>query len=601
MFEKVLVANRGEIAVRVVRTLREMGISSVAVYSEADRSTPHVGMADEAHLLGPAVPAESYLSIERIVEVAKESGAEAIHPGYGFLAENAAFATACEQAGVVFIGPPASAIEAMGSKTRAREIMAEAGVPIVPGATEASPDVKAATKTAKEIGYPVACKAAGGGGGKGFRVAMSADELADAFEGAAREGEKFFSDATVYLERYLADPRHVEVQVLADSDGNVIHLGERDCSIQRRHQKLIEEAPAPHVDAEMRERIGKIATEAAAAVDYRGAGTVEGMQVGSDYFFLEMNTRIQVEHCVTEMVTGIDIVREQIRVAAGEELSVSQAEVELRGHAIECRINAEAADKGFAPAPGRIDGYVEPAGPGVRVDSGLKAGSEVTPLYDPMVAKLIVWDVDRERATARMLRALGEYVIEPLTTLIPFHTALLATEQWANGETCRDLTEDKKWLKGTNPDTSSQRSGDPGSAGIRPGVSWSAEGEVGEGTVERTYEVEVDGSLHTVKVIGAAAPATATAAGPRRPPRRERSGGSGGSSGGPMLASPLQGTVLRVAVEKGQEVAEGALVCVIEAMKMENEITAHMAGKVTQLAVSEGGSVNAGDAIAKIE
>ena len=602
MFEKVLVANRGEIAIRVMRTLKEMGIVSVGVYSEADRSTPHVREADEAFLLGPAVPAESYLSIERILAVSKESGAEAIHPGYGFLAENAAFATACEEAGVVFIGPPASAIEAMGSKTRAREIMQEAGVPIVPGSTEPSPDVAAAKKAAKEIGYPVACKAAGGGGGKGFRVAQSEDELEEAFDGAAREGEKFFSDARVYLERYLDDPRHVEVQVLADSHGNVIHLGERDCSIQRRHQKLIEEAPAPHVDDEMRERIGRIATDAAAAVDYRGAGTVEGMQVGEDYFFLEMNTRVQVEHCVTEMVTGIDIVREQVRIAAGEELSVLQESVELRGHAIECRINAEAAHKNFAPAPGPIESYIEPAGPGVRVDSGLEAGAEVTPLYDPMVAKLITWDVDREKATARMLRALGEYRIEPLTTLIPFHQAILATEQWANGETCRDLTEDKKWLKGTNPDPSSQRSGDPGSAGIRPGVSGSSEDEGGEGTEERTYKVEVNGRLHEVKVIGAAAPAGgAPAAGARRPPKRERQAGGGGGGGGPALTSPLQGGVLKVAVEKGQEVAEGDLVCVIEAMKMENEITAHVAGKVTELAVSEGASVNSGDLIAKIE
>ena len=340
----------------------------------------------------------------------------------------------------------------MGSKTRAREIMQEAGVPIVPGSTEPSPDVEAAAKAAEEIGYPVACKAAGGGGGKGFRVAHTPDELADAFEGAAREGEKFFSDDRVYLERYLDDPRHVEVQVLADSHGNVIHLGERDCSIQRRHQKLIEEAPGPHVDPEMRERIGKIATDAALAVDYRGAGTVEGMQVGDEYFFLEMNTRVQVEHCVTEMVTGFDIVREQVLIAAGEPLSIGQDDVELRGHAIECRINAEAAHKNFAPAPGKIDSYIEPAGPGVRVDSGLEAGSEVTPLYDPMVAKLITWDLDREKATARMLRALDEYRIEPLTTLIPFHKAILATEQWANGETCRDLTEDKKWLKTLAPE-----------------------------------------------------------------------------------------------------------------------------------------------------
>jgi acetyl-CoA/propionyl-CoA carboxylase biotin carboxyl carrier protein len=593
MFEKVLVANRGEIAIRVMRTLREMGIASVGVYSEADRETPAVRFADEAFLLGPPVPAESYLNIEKILDVAKQAGAEAVHPGYGFLAENAAFAEACESAGVVFIGPPASAIEAMGSKTRAREIMQEAGVPIVPGATEPSADLDAARKTAKEIGYPVACKAAGGGGGKGFRVAASEEELADAFEGASREGEKFFSDPTVYLERYLDDPRHVEVQVLADSHGNVIHLGERDCSIQRRHQKLIEEAPAPHVDAEMRERIGRIATDAAAAVDYRGAGTVEGMQVGEDYFFLEMNTRVQVEHCVTEMVTGIDIVREQVRIAAGEDVSVAQDDVELSGHAIECRINAEAAHKNFAPAPGPIESYIEPAGPGVRVDSGLEAGSEVTPLYDPMVAKLIVWDSDREKATARMLRALGEYRIEPLITLIPFHQAILATKQWANGETCRDLTEDKKWLKQTAPDASSAS---------RPGVSGSDEGS--EDALERTYKVEVDGRLHEVKVIGAAGgpPAAGAAAGARRPPKRERQAGGGGGGGATEdLLSPIQGTVLKVAVEKGQEVEEGTLICVIEAMKMENEITAHRAGKVTELGVAEGGSVTTGDRIARIE
>ena len=357
MFEKVLIANRGEIAIRVARTLKEMGIGSVAVYSEIDRDAPHVREADEAFLIGPAVPAESYLNVIKIVDTAKQAGAEAIHPGYGFLAENADFARACAEAGIAFIGPPPEAIEAMGSKTRAREIMAEAGVPIVPGATAPAKDVEAARQQAEEAGYPVACKAAGGGGGKGFRVAMTPEDLEEAFEGAAREGEKFFSDARVYVERYLEDPRHVEVQVLADSHGNVIHLGERDCSIQRRHQKVIEEAPGPHVDAEMRERIGKLATDAATAVGYRGAGTVEGLQVGEEYFFLEMNTRVQVEHCVTEMVTGIDIVREQVLVAAGEELSVSQAEVELRGHAIECRINAEAAHKNFAPAPGAITIY----------------------------------------------------------------------------------------------------------------------------------------------------------------------------------------------------------------------------------------------------
>jgi acetyl-CoA/propionyl-CoA carboxylase biotin carboxyl carrier protein len=588
VFEKVLIANRGEIAIRIARALEEMGIGSVAVYSELDRDAPHVKEADEAFLLGPPTPAESYLNVEKILEVASTSGAEAVHPGYGFLAENAPFAAAVEKAKLTWIGPPPKAIEAMGSKTEARQIMQKAGVPIVPGGTSPVKDAAAAKKQADEIGYPIACKAAGGGGGKGFRVAMSEEELEDAFEGAAREGEKFFSDPTVYLERYLEDPRHVEVQVLADSKGNVIHLGERDCSIQRRHQKLIEESPGPHVDDEMRERIGKIATDAAAAVGYRSAGTIEGLQVGDEYFFLEMNTRVQVEHCVTEMVTGFDIVREQIRVAAGEELSITQEDVELRGHAIECRINAEAAHKNFAPAPGRITAYKEPAGPGVRVDSGVDAGSEVTPMYDPMFAKLIVWDLDREKATARMLRALGEYEIEGITTLIPFHQTLLATKQWAKGETCRDLTEDKDWLKSLAPEQAPAAGGD----------------DSPDGKAERSYQVEVGGKLFDVKVIGDAvgAPAAAGAgAGLQRPPRRERSGGGPSAASGDDLVAPLQGNVFKVPVEEGQEVSEGDLVCVIEAMKMENEITAHKAGKITKLAAKEGAAVNAGDFLAKIE
>lgn len=588
MFSKVLVANRGEIAIRINRCLREMGIGSVAVYSEIDRDAPHVATADEAFLLGPAVPAESYLNIEKILEVAAQSGAEAIHPGYGFLAENAPFANACEAAGIVFIGPPASAIEAMGSKTESRALMQAAGVPIVPGATSPAADATEAAGQAEEIGYPVACKAAGGGGGKGFRVAMDPSELEEAFEGAAREGEKFFGDPTVYLERYLEDPRHVEVQLLADSQGNVIHLGERDCSLQRRHQKLIEEAPGPHVDAEMRERIGKIATDAARAVDYRSAGTVEGLQVGDEYFFLEMNTRVQVEHCVTEMVTGVDIVREQIRIAAGEPLSITQEEVELTGHAIECRINAEAAFKNFAPAPGSITTYTEPSGPGVRVDSGAVANSEVSPMYDPMIAKLIVWDTDREKATARMLRALGEYEIGNLTTLIPFHQAILATDQWAEGTTCRDLIEDKEWLKTTAPATAGDAAGD----------------EETEKT-ERDYKVEVSGKLFDVKVIGG--PASAGGAGgsgtggARAPKRKSGGAAAGGGTTSEALPSPLQGTVLKVAVEKGAEVAEGDLICVIEAMKMENEITAHRSGTVTELAAAEGAAVSAGDLLAKIE
>ncbi len=592
MFSKVLVANRGEIAVRVIRALEEMGIASVAVYSELDRDALHVTRADEAYLLGPAPASESYLKVDRILAAALQSGAEAIHPGYGFLAENAAFARACEEAGIVFIGPGADAIEAMGSKTRARELMRAAGVPIVPGTTEAVADVGAARKIiAEDIGYPVAVKAAGGGGGKGFRVALDEDALEGAFEGSAREGEKFFSDPTVYLERYLPDPRHVEVQVLADRHGNVIHLGERDCSVQRRHQKLIEESPAPAVDEALRARIGAIATDAAAAVDYVGAGTIEGLLANGEYFFLEMNTRVQVEHCVTEMTTGIDIVKEGIRAAAGEPLSVSQEDVVLRGHAIECRINAEVAAKNFAPAPGQIGAYREPSGPGVRVDSGVGPGSEISPMYDPMVAKLIVWDADRDQATARMLRALGEYEIGELRTLIPFHRALLASEQWQRAETCRDLVEDRAWLKATDqPDQPPTTDGEDEEAGEK---------------VQRSYLVEVSGRRFDVRVIGEPPPITAPGAAAangttaRRPPRRaERSGGGGG--GGDALVSPIQGTVLKVGVEPGAAVEEGALIAVVEAMKMENEITAHKSGTVAELPIAVGASVATGDTLAVI-
>jgi acetyl-CoA/propionyl-CoA carboxylase, biotin carboxylase, biotin carboxyl carrier protein len=583
MFDKVLVANRGEIAVRVIRALDELGIASVAVYSEADRDALHVRRAGESFLLGPGPATESYLAVDRLMEAIERSGAEAVHPGYGFLAENAAFARRLEEAGVTFIGPPASAIEAMGSKTRARELMSAAGVPIVPGTTEPVATVEEAAGIAEEIGYPIAVKAAGGGGGKGFRVAAGPDKLAEAFEGAAREGEKFFSDPTVYLERYLPDPRHVEVQVLADAHGSVIHLGERDCSIQRRHQKLIEESPAPMVDDELRERIGAIAVDAARAVGYRSAGTIEGLLQGGEYFFLEMNTRVQVEHCVTEATTGIDIVREQIRIAAGEPLSVTQDDVVLRGHAIECRINAEDAAKNFAPSPGTLSRYREPAGPGVRVDSGVLAGSEITPLYDPMVAKLIVWDADRESATRRMARALGEYEIDGVRTLIPFHRAIMASEQWARAETCRDLIEDRAWLKTLAFDPAPRSRDDDGAA--EP--------------LERSYTVEVSGKRFDVRVLGEA-PAAGTNS-TRPPPRRaERKAVAGGGAGGDTLASPLQGNVFRVLVEQGAEVEEGALVCIIEAMKMENEIAAHKAGVVAELPISEGAAVSAGDTLAVI-
>jgi acetyl-CoA/propionyl-CoA carboxylase, biotin carboxylase, biotin carboxyl carrier protein len=600
MFSKVLVANRGEIAVRIFRALDEMGIASVAVYSELDREALHPRCAQEAYNLGDGPAAENYLSIEKIIDAAKRSGVEAIHPGYGFLAENAPFAQACEDAGIVFIGPPPSAIEAMGSKTRARELMKAAGVPIVPGTTESVATVADAMKIAKkEIGFPVAVKAAGGGGGKGFRVALSEEELEGAFEGSSREGEKFFSDPTVYLERYLHDPRHVEVQILADRHGNVIHLGERDCSIQRRHQKVIEESPAPEwvVDEALRARIGKIGVEAARAVGYVGAGTIEGLLASSDggeaeYFFLEMNTRVQVEHCVTEMTTGVDIVKEGVRAAAGEELALTQADVQLRGHAIECRINAEDASKNFAPAPGMIGAYSEPKGPGVRVDSGVGAGGEVSPMYDPMVAKLIVWDADRAQATRRMLRALREYEIEGLKTLIPFHEALLQTEQWSKGETCRDLLEDKSWLKMLAFEKPPKPDEDE------------------EAKVEQTYTVEVSGRRFDVKVIGPPAPPFAgggaalnggAAASAKAPRRSARSGGKGGTGGPDTLESPLQGNMWKVLVKQGDTVTEGQLLCIIEAMKMENEITAHKAGTIAELPIAEGAPIAAGAPIATIK
>ncbi len=632
MFSKVLIANRGEIAVRIERACEELEIATVAVYSELDRDALHVRRADEAYLLGPGPASESYLAVEKLLETVTRSGAQAVHPGYGFLAENAAFAAALAERGVTFIGPPPAAIEAMGSKTRARELMARAGVPIVPGTTEPVGTVEDARRLIdEEIGYPIAVKAAGGGGGKGFRVALSEDDLQEAFEGASREGEKFFSDATVYLERYLADPRHVEVQVLADTHGNVIHLGERDCSVQRRHQKLIEEAPAPAVGEELRARIGKIATDAAAAVGYTGAGTVEGLLVeggagaGDDgcngargdgapeYFFLEMNTRVQVEHCVTEMVTGIDIVKEGIRIAAGEPLSIVQGEVALRGHAIECRINAEDASRNFAPTPGTITAYREPAGPGIRVDSGVGPGSVVSSSYDPMLAKLIAWDADRRKATARMLRALREYEIEGLQTLLPFHEAILQTPQWSGAETCRDLIEDRRWLQGLATADAAGASG---------------EGDAAQATAQRSYTVEVSGKRFEVKVLTAAPGGQGAAAGDagagetarhgaagapgaaeRTRPRRSQlqqsvadaSGDGEQIRGSPdTLASPLQGTVLKVAVQEGADVQEGALVCVIEAMKMENEITAHKAGTISALHVAVGASVASGDPIAVI-
>jgi len=583
VFDKVLVANRGEIAIRVFRTLRELGIATIAVYSEPDRNAAHVAYADEAYLIGGGAASESYLDQGAVLEAARRAGAAAIHPGYGFLAENATFARAGEAGGFVWIGPPADAIEAMGSKIEARERMRAAGVPIVPGVTEAVESADAVRRLGDELGWPIAIKASAGGGGKGLKVVRSADEAERAFESARREGEAYFSDAAVYVERYIEDPRHVEVQVLADAHGNVIHLGERDCTIQRRHQKLLEETPSPAVDAALRERIGAIAVDAARAVGYRSAGTLEGLLTrDGDWFFLEMNTRIQVEHTVTELVTGLDLVREQILIAAGEPLSVAQGDVRFSGHALECRINAEDVSNGFLPAPGTITRYREPSGPGVRVDSGVVAGSEISGLYDPMIAKLVVHGVDREHARRRMLRALDEFAVDGVKTLIAFHKALLTHPCFVEGATCHGLVES---------DLMAARA-----AELENGRPFAPDGIVA-GTRETVRTVEVDGRRFEVRVLR---PEPSFAALARK--RRERSRGSAGAGAGKdAVVSPMQGTVLAVEVSDGDEVEAGRVICVVEAMKMENEVHAHRAGRVAELSVAPGQPVATGQVICVVE
>ena len=582
-FGKVLVANRGEIAVRIFRTLRELGIGTVAVYSEADRNGRHVVGADEAYLIGPGPAAQSYLRAERIVEAATRSGAEAIHPGYGFLAENAEFARKVEQAGLVWIGPPPAAIEAMGSKIAARERMRSAGVPIIPGTMQPAQTAVEARAAAVEIGLPVAIKASAGGGGKGLKIVRAVEEIDRAYDAARREGEAYFADSAVYLERYVDDPRHVEVQILADDHGNVIHLGERDCTIQRRHQKLVEETPSPAVDDSLRARIGQIAVDAARAVGYRSAGTIEGLLApDGSYYFLEMNTRVQVEHTVTEAVTGIDIVREQILIAAGEPISFTQDDVVLRGHAIECRINAENVAHGFRPSPGRITAYREPSGIGVRVDSGVVAGDEISDLYDPMIAKLIVHDVDRERARHRMLRALDEFVIEGPATLLGFHKALLTTACFVDGETCNGVVESEELAKRAHELEARSRE--------RTDVGLSSDGSRGR-TRERLVAVELDGRRHEVRLQTAEPPWADLA---RR--HKERSKGLAGAETG-AVSSPMQGTVLAVNVADGDAIEAGGLICVVEAMKMENEIVSHRDGVVSGLTVSPGEQVTHGQLI----
>jgi pyruvate carboxylase subunit A len=432
MFDTVLVANRGEIALRVIRACRDLGIRSVAVHSEADANAAFARLADEAVEIGPAAPSQSYLRIDRIIEAAQRTGAQAIHPGYGFLSENQAFARACAEAGIVFVGPPPEAMAAMGEKVPARERMEAAGVPVVPG-SGALHDATDAVAAAARVGYPVLVKASAGGGGIGMRVARDEAELRTGLEAAKSTAERAFGDATVFLERYVEEPRHIEIQVIADTHGNTIHLGERECSIQRRHQKVLEESPSPVIDAGQRARMGEAAVTAARAVGYVNAGTVEFIYSRGEFFFLEMNTRLQVEHPVTEEVQGVDLVVEQLRVAAGEPLSLRQETLEPRGWSIECRINAEDPLRDFMPTPGRVTVYREPSGPGVRVDSSLAVASTVPPHYDPMIAKLIVWGPSRDAAVARMRRALREYVIGGITTNIPFHLALLDEPDFVAG------------------------------------------------------------------------------------------------------------------------------------------------------------------------
>jgi acetyl-CoA/propionyl-CoA carboxylase biotin carboxyl carrier protein len=579
VFSKVLVANRGEIAVRIFRTLRELGIGTVAVYSEADRGSLHVSAAEEAYLIGPGPATESYLNQERLLETAARAGAEAVHPGYGFLAENADFARACQAAGLVWIGPPPKAIDVMGTKTAARETMRAAGVPIVPGTTAPVESAEDVRLLGDELGWPVAIKASAGGGGKGLKVVAGPDEAERAYESARREGEAYFSNPDVYVERYLEDPRHVEVQILADEHGNVIHLGERDCSIQRRHQKLVEETPSPAVGDELRDRIGTIGVDAARAVDYRSAGTIEGLLDGDgNYFFLEMNTRIQVEHTVTELVTGLDLVREQVLIAAGEPLSLSQDEVRLNGHAIECRINAEDPSHGFLPTPGRITGYREPGGPGIRVDSGVAAGSEVVGLYDPLIAKLVVHGVGRDHARRRMLRALDEYEIGGVTTLLGFHRALLEHPCFVAGQTCHGIVESKELAEQAEQLSHQQTT-----------LATAADGRLRE----RVSSVELDGRLYEVKALVPEPPFVELA---RR--RRERTGrGAHHGAAKDAVVTPMQGTVLAVEVAEGDEVRAGQVICIVEAMKMENEITAHRDGVVTDLSVEPGQAVTTGQVV----
>ena len=593
--EKVLIANRGEIAVRVMRTCRELGIPTVAVYSDVDRDALHVRYADEAYALGGQTAAESYLNTAAIIDAISRSGATAVHPGYGFFSENADFARAMNEAGVTWIGPPPEAIELMGDKVTSRRTATAAEVAGVPGTLDPVTKAEEVLAFAEQHGYPVAIKAAYGGGGRGLRVVRDSAAVPEAMESAQREAQAYFGRDEIYVERYLERPRHVEVQIFCDTHGNGVYLGERDCSVQRRHQKLIEESPAPGLTEETRRAMGEAALKVAFACGYVNAGTVEFLYQDGEFYFLEMNTRLQVEHCVTELVTGIDLVEEQLRVAAGAPLSFTQDSIERRGHAIECRINAEDPANGFRPSPGLITKFNRPDGFGVRVDAGYDAGLEVSQYYDNLTAKLITWGNDREIARRRMLRALAEFEIEGVRTTIPAQMALLAEPAFIEGK------HSTKWLEEeVDPAllTAAAESAGPATA--------PSAGSESEPLIARTVPVEVDGRRFQVKVWlpePPAVPAGGSSAGAKggRPGRaRSAAGGAGGGAGSGEVVAPMQGTIVKTLVSVGDEVEVGQGVVVLEAMKMENHIAAEKAGTVSEVRVAAGDTVGTGDVLVVI-
>ena len=580
MLRKVLIANRGEIAVRVIRTCREMGIATVAVYSELDRDALHVRLADEAYALGGQTAAESYLNTEAILNAIRLSGADAVHPGYGFFSENTDFARAITAMGVTFIGPPTGAIEVMGDKISSRVAAADAGVNGVPGRNDTLSDPAQVIAFGEEFGWPVAIKAAYGGGGRGMKVVNGPDEAAAALESAMREALSYFGRSECYVERYLTWPRHIEMQVLGDTHGNVLWLGERDCSAQRRHQKLVEESPAPNFPDDVRRAMGEAAVKVSRACGYYNAGTVEFLYQDGEFFFLEMNTRLQVEHPVTELVTGLDLVEWQIRVASGEALPFTQDDIKRDGHAIEVRINAEDPSQGrFAPSPGTLTTFRAPSGPGVRLDAGYEAGDTVSQYYDNLIAKLIVWGPDRDRARRRMLRAIEETTITGVATTLPADVIILSDEEFVAG------THSTKWVE-TNLDFSSIPS-------PLPAAAPESDELVRHDVVAEVNGKRVSVALYAAPSAGGAAPRAAAAAKPRRP-KAAVAAGSGD------VTAPMQGTIVKVSVAVGEEVAVGDTVVILEAMKMENAVVAQRAGVVESISVNAGDSVSAGDVVAVI-